>query len=235
VIVVHGKRTSERLDLPAGFQRVVVDLGTGDGRFAYAYAGDHPDALVVGVDAISERLAEVSARAARKPAKGGRPNVLLVRASAESPPAELRGQADEIHVLLPWGALLVGTMLARPDVLGGIVALARPDTGARLRVVFNAEPWDESTPKDLVELPAVTVDYVERTLAPAYRALGIELDDVHELTAEEVRDLPTTWSRRLAASHGGHPRFVHAAGLVRPVRPGAAGTTTSSGLPPDSG
>jgi 16S rRNA (adenine(1408)-N(1))-methyltransferase len=235
VIVVQGKRTVERHDLPAGYQRVVVDVGTGDGRFAYAYAGDHPDALVVGVDAISERLADVSAKAARKPAKGGRPNALFVRASAEAPPAELQRQADEIHVLLPWGALLVGTMLAHPDVLGGIVALARPDTGARLRVVLNAEPWEESTPKDLIEVPAVTVDYVQHTLAHVYRDFGIELDDVHELTAQEVRDLPTTWARRLAASHGGHPRFVQAAGMITPLTPGGEGTTTSSDRPPGSG
>jgi 16S rRNA (adenine(1408)-N(1))-methyltransferase len=228
VIVVQGKRTTERHDLPAA-QRVVVDVGTGDGRFAYSNAGEHPDALVIGIDAISERLAELSAKAARKPAKGGRPNALFVRASAESPPAELRGRADEVHVVLPWGALLAGTLLARPDVMHGLVALARP--GATITVVFNAEPWEESTPKDLTDLPAVTVDYVEHTLRAAYRAFGIELDEARSLDEDEVRALPTTWARRLAASHGGRPRFVLARGTIG-VSAGASGTTTSSGPPP---
>jgi 16S rRNA (adenine(1408)-N(1))-methyltransferase len=223
VIVVEGKRTrdmgapelEERM-AAAGATRLVVDVGTGDGRFAYATATAHPDWFVVGIDAIAERLDELSAKAARKPAKGGRPNVLFVRASAEQPPAELRGRVDAVHVLLPWGALLVGTMLADPVVLDGLTDLAKP--GAELTVVFNAEVWEESTPKDMAELPAVTVDYVRQSLAPAYRARGIEVTEARELSAAEVKDLPTTWSKRLAVSHRGHPKFVLAQGVVAPQR-----------------
>ena len=215
MIVVEGRRTRslsrpEVLALAQPFRRVVVDLGTGDGRFPYAHATAHPDHFVVGIDALGERLAELSAKAARKPAKGGRANLLYVRASAEAPPEELHGLADEVHVLLPWGALLVGTMLATPEVLGGIVALARD--GASFRVVFNAEVWEGSTPKDMADLPAVTVEYVERELVPAYAASGIALAAVAELSPDEVRDLPTTWARKL--SHGRHPKFVAAAGTI---------------------
>lgn len=218
MIVVEGKRRremdaaelAERM-AAAGTSRVVVDVGTGDGRFAYAYAGEHPDAFVVGVDAIAERLDEVSAKGARKPAKGGRPNVLFVRASAEGPPAELRGRADEIHVLLPWGALLVGTMLAEPAVMGGLASLAAPG-GAELVVVFNAEVWEDSTPHHMTDLPAVTVEYVHRTLAPAYEQFGIRLSDAQEMAPDEIKALPTTWARKL--SHGRHPKFVLARGQV---------------------
>jgi 16S rRNA (adenine(1408)-N(1))-methyltransferase len=203
VIVVEGKRTREVDGVPAA-KRTVVDLGTGDGRYAYALATAHPDWLVVGVDAISERLADYSAKAARKPAKGGRPNLLYVRASAESPPDELHGRADEVHVILPWGALLVGTVdPARvPDVLDGIKALAKP--GASLRVVLNAEPWEESLPKDMAALPPVTVEGVTE----AYRAAGLAVTDCHDLSADDVRELASTWARRLAASHRGAPHFV---------------------------
>jgi len=212
VIVVEGKRRRE-MDAAeladriaaAGAGRVVIDMGTGDGRFAYSYAGAHPDAFVVGVDAIAERLEELSFKASRKPAKGGRANVLFVRASVEDPPAELRGLADEVHVLLPWGALLVGTMLADPAVMGGLGALAKPD-GASLTVVFNAEVWEDSTPKDMAELPAVTVEYVEQVVAPRYAGFGIVVDDVHEMGEAEIKALSTTWARKLA--HGRHPKFV---------------------------
>jgi 16S rRNA (adenine(1408)-N(1))-methyltransferase len=223
VIVVEGKRTREmggaELDAriaAAAATRVVVDVGTGDGRFAYATATAHSDWFVIGIDAIAERLDTWSAKAVRKPAKGGRPNVLFVRASAEQPPAELQGRAHAVHVLLPWGALLVGTMLADPAVLDGLTALARP--GAELTVVFNAEVWEESTPKDMADLPAVTVEYVEQTLAPRYAARGIEISEARELSAQEVMDLPTTWSKRLARSHRGHPKFVLARGAVAAQR-----------------
>lgn len=216
MIVVEGKRRremtaaelQERMQA-AGTTRVVVDVGTGDGRFAYVRASTHSNDFVVGMDAIAERLEEVSAKAARKPAKGGRPNVLFVRASVESPPAELIGLADEIHVLLPWGALLVGTMLAEPAVMRGLTALAKPG-GAGLVVVFNAEVWEDSTPHHMVDLPAVSVEYVEEVLRPAYQEFGIETDAVHEMSPEEVKDLPTTWARKLA--HGRHPKFVRVSG-----------------------
>lgn len=212
MIVVEGKRRremgagelAERIER-AGTIRTVVDVGTGDGRFAYAYASTHPEAFVVGVDAIAERLEEVSLKAARKPAKGGRPNVAFARASVEEPPAELRDSADEVFVLLPWGALLVGTMLADSTVMTGLAALAKP-SGADLTIVFNAEVWEDSTPKDMADLPPVTVDYVEQVLAPRYASFGIAVEDVHEMTQGEIKDLPTTWARKLA--HGRHPKFV---------------------------
>lgn len=220
MIVIEGKRRREMTAAElqermaaAGTTRVVVDVGTGDGRFAYAHAGTRPDSFVVGVDAIAERLDELSAKAARKPAKGGRANVLFVRASVEGPPAELVGVADEVHVLLPWGALLVGTMLAEPAVMAGLVALAKP-AGAELTVVFNAEVWEDSTPHHMVDLPAVTVDYVEQTLRPAYREFGIELTDVHEMDPAQVKAMPTTWAKKL--SHGRHPKFVRAIGAIEP-------------------
>lgn len=219
MIVVEGKRRrdmdgaelADRIDR-AGAARNVVDVGTGDGRFAYAYAGAHPESFVVGVDAIAERLEELSLKAARKPAKGGRGNVVFVRASVEEPPPELRGWADEVFVLLPWGALLVGTMLAEPGVMTGLVGLAKP-RGADLTIVFNAEVWEDSTPKDMVDLPAVTVDYVEHVLAPRYASHGMAVDDVHEMSEGEIKDLPTTWARKLA--HGRHPKFVLAHARIR--------------------
>jgi 16S rRNA (adenine(1408)-N(1))-methyltransferase len=220
MIVVEGRRrremTAAELDeriAAANPSSIVIDVGTGDGRFAYHHAGADPGAFVIGIDAIAERLEELSAKAARKPAKGGRANVLFVRASAESLPPQLRGRADTVHVLLPWGALLVGTMLADPAVINGLVALAKP--GASIDIVFNAEVWEDSTPKDMADLPAVTVDYVDQTLRPAYEAAGIDVTDVHEMSEAEIKDLPTTWARKLA--HGRHPKFVRVVGRVRPA------------------
>ena len=44
-------------------------------------------------------------------------------------PAELEQIADEVDVLLPWGALLEGIVRARAEIVGGIAALARPGRG----------------------------------------------------------------------------------------------------------
>src|SRR6185437_11098206 len=112
-------------ELRSGYAAVAVDVGTGDGRFAYQLASDDARRFVVGIDALAEPMGERAAIAARKPARGGRPNLVFVHAAVEALPVELRGVADEISVQLPWGALLEGIVRARADVLQGIAGLGR--------------------------------------------------------------------------------------------------------------
>jgi 16S rRNA (adenine(1408)-N(1))-methyltransferase len=60
-----------------------VDLGTGDGRGVLAAAAEHPDTLVVGIDANAAAMATASRKAARRDAL---PNALFVVAAAQHPP-----------------------------------------------------------------------------------------------------------------------------------------------------
>ena len=192
--------------LVAGYDRVLVDVGTGDGRYAYALARAAPRTLVVGIDAIKENLQETAARAGRKPARGGLANVVFVWASAEDPPAELHGRADSVQVVLPWGRLMVGLLLAAPDVLGGLRRLGRP--GTAFRAVVNAEVWGDPIPVEVRDLPELTPERVVHELAPRYEALGIGVTGARLLDEEGVQRLRSTWSRRLASSRAGRPRFV---------------------------
>jgi 16S rRNA (adenine(1408)-N(1))-methyltransferase len=166
---------------------------------------------VIGLDALAENMGERAATAARKPAKGGRANLVFVHAAIEAPPVELAHIADEVHVLLPWGGLLEGIVLARDDVIGGLAALCRP--GARVMVTLNGEIWLDSTPARYEQLPLPTPEYVAEVIAPGFARAGIELDEARYSTAEEAKQLPTTWARRLG--HGrDHPSFVQFAGVA---------------------
>lgn len=192
-------------ELAGAYTRVVLDLGTGDGRFAYALAGADPTALVVGVDTAPDALRETSHRAARKPARGGRRNVLYVRAAVEALPPELAGRADTVHVVLPWGRLMVGTVRGTPDILRGIRAVAR--AGAAVRIVLNGEVWAGPVPIEARDLPEPTVEHVTTTLVPRYAAEGLRIDGARWLTAAEVTAVPSTWAKRLASSRA-HARFL---------------------------
>ena len=44
----------------AGYHRVSLDLGTGDGRYVRTLADKHPDWFMIGVDACRENLREYS-------------------------------------------------------------------------------------------------------------------------------------------------------------------------------
>lgn len=199
----------ELAEMRARYETVSVDVGTGDGRFAYHLASTDAAALVIGLDALAENMGERAAVAARKPARGGRPNLLLVHAAIEALPAELERVADRVYVQLPWGVLLEGIVLARDAVVGGIAALCRP--GARVTVTLNGEIWVDSTPTRYAALPVPTPEYVHDVVAPGFARFGIRVDPARYSTAAEAKDLPTTWGRRLGHDRA-HPRFVQFAG-----------------------
>jgi len=190
--------------LAARHERAVVDLGTGDGLFAYRLAAGDPATLYVGCDPVADNMVEVSQRSRRKPSRGGVDNLLLVVTSVEEPPDELRGVASEVSCVLPWGRLMAGLVTGDPEVLRGVRAVARP--GAPVVVYLNVGVWDRDTPLHVQDLPAVNPEHVERVLRPAYERAGIRLLDHREAAPDEIGALRSTWARRL--THDGRGRFV---------------------------
>jgi len=195
--------------LRARHDRVLVDVGTGDGRYARALALTAPDTLVIGMDALEEPMGESARKANRRPDKGGCPNLLFVRASVERVPEEMRACADTVTVMLPWGRLLEGIVLGDEAAWSGLAALAKP--GGRFEITLNGEIWESSTPARYADLPVPTPEYVARVVAPAAATVGIELGEARLLNAQEAKTLPSTWARKLG--HGrSHPRFVRVEG-----------------------
>jgi 16S rRNA (adenine(1408)-N(1))-methyltransferase len=210
MIVVRGKKTSELgadalRTLLAPYDAVTVDLGAGDGRFAYRYAQQHSERFTIAIDPVAENLAEMSAKAAGKPARGGVPNALFVVGSVERVPDELRAIADEAFVNLPWGSLMRGLILGDAAVLGGVASLAKP--GAAVRVVLNTRIFDDPVPLEARDLPELTPEYARETLAPVYERHGLRLIEARWMDADEVAALGTTWAKRL--SHRSPPRSVY--------------------------
>ncbi len=216
MIVVQGKQISnltasqlgERI---ASYAGVTMDIGTGDGRFAYDYARQHPERYIIGIDPVRENMREFSARAARKPGRGGLPNVLYAVASIERLPAELAVVADEVFVTLPWGSLMRGIVLGDDVVLAGLASPARP--GAVLRIVLNTRIFDDPVPVEARDLPEVTPAYARETLAPAFARHGMVIREARFMDADEVARLPTTWAKRL--SHRAPPPSVYIKAVVQ--------------------
>ena len=205
--VVRGKRlVPAEPELLAGCRdrRVVVDVGTGDGRTAYRLARAHPEWLVVGVDPAWQRMVETSTRSARRPERGGAGNLVLVCATAEAVPDELLGIADEVLVLMPWGKLLRGIVLGEPDVCAGLRSLAR--AGATLELTVGTGIWRTPVPIEIRDLPELTPEYVDATLAALLAQSGWHVTEAREITADEVARLPSSWARRFGDSS---PNFLY--------------------------
>lgn len=188
---------------------VVVDVGTGDGRWVYRTARRHPDWLCVGIDANASGLRETSRRAARRMTRGGTPNAWFIRARAEEPPTACRGIADEIRVHYPWGGLLRGLMEPRPALLDGLAALGKP--GARFDVAVNVSALDGDS-GTIGDGPAVRAGRLAARLARPYAAAGIVLTSA----AADPAGPGTTWGRRLG--RGRPATAVVLTGCIHPAR-----------------
>lgn len=194
----------ERLRARIAGRPVTVDLGAGDAAFAYRYAKAHPERFVIAIDPVRENMREQSARAARKPERGGIDNLACIVATVEALPADLHGIADEVFVTLPWGGLMRGIILGEDAVLAGIAALCAP--AARVRIVLNTRIFEEPVPVEARDLPEATPDYATARIAPALRRFGLRVTDVRWMDPGDVSRLGTTWAKRL--SHRNPPRSV---------------------------
>lgn len=176
----------------AVFDRVVIDLGAGDGRFAYRLARAHPRWFLLAIDPNADGMRERSYRAGRKASRGGIRNVRFIRASLERLPAALDGFADEISVLHPWGSLLEAVFLPRPELLKCVARLGKP--GALLRVRINASALRDWANGAGPEAHMLTDDETYGRLLVGYAAAGIRMIDRRSNHAEDVR---TSWGQRL--------------------------------------
>lgn len=175
----------------AGRTNVLLDLGTGDGRFVLQTAKANPGSFVIGVDACRENLVESSRHA---PA-----NALFVIAGAQSLPVELHGIADHVTINFPWGSLLEGLLQGEPGLLEGLQRVTR--RGAAVEVRLNASALsDAGWP---LEPGALSVK-------EALGAAGFRPRKPVRLGSKELRDCPTTWAKRLA--FGRDPRAYYLAG-----------------------
>jgi 16S rRNA (adenine(1408)-N(1))-methyltransferase len=174
-----------------GYQQVLIDLGTGDGRFVEHVARTRPDCFAIGLDACRENLREASRRALR--------NTLYGIANVLALPEELRELATEVTINFPWGSLLEGLLTGEAALLDGLAELARP--GAHLTVRLNGGALAEAG----WSLYDGAVQ-IQRRL----NATGFTLDKPVELDAGALRQLPTTWAKRLA--FGRDPRALTLSG-----------------------
>ena len=174
---------------------VIIDLGTGDGSFVYQSARRHPDRFYIGIDAQSSAMEKVSEKIHRKPEKGGAANILFIQAAVEDLPPELDGVADVIHAHFPWGRLLRALALGDEAVLRNLRRACAP--GAWLEVVIALDPERDRAEIERLGLCPLSLEFLETTLIPRYRAADFEVVEYGSLPPSEWPQLQTSWAKRL--------------------------------------
>jgi len=187
---ICGKRASviEAATLAARvaeYGDILVDIGTGDGRYVRTIARQCPASFAIGVDACRENLRGVS----RNPPR----NALFVIANALALPHALRGLATRVTINFPWGSLLAALLNGDPAFFRGLAVLTQP--GATLEVRLNQGALAEA---------GYALEEGAMQVRRMLREGGFDNKQSAMLDAGALRMYPTTWARRLA--HGRDPR-----------------------------
>ncbi len=196
---IRGKKCID-LDVEAlqqqlrGYSSLVLDLGTGDGRYVCHLASQQPGWFVVGIDPCRENL-RVSSRT-------GPSNTLFVIAAAQDLPPELRGLVSHLTINFPWGSLLDALLEAEPAVMAGIGLLCNRQ--ASLEVRLNGGALAEA---------GRTLEAGTDMICDSLSRSGWQLNAPRVLGMPALRTFPTTWARRLA--HGRDPHATLISGHLR--------------------
>ena len=195
---IRGK-TSHTMDLTdfnarlANYNCIMLDLGTGDGKFALSYAEAFPSRFVIGMDTCRENLHEHS--------RAKLPNLLYIIANAQSLPHELHGLVSHITINFPWGSLLQSLLAGDSMLLGGLEAVANSSTTVDIRLnggAFAEQGWSLEDGTERI--------FDNLTLA------GWRIRKPEMMDSRALRAFPSTWAKRLA--FGRDPRAIQLSGCL---------------------
>jgi len=194
--IIRGKASLD-LDLTelkerlTNYKRITLDLGTGDGKFAFCHADKFPNHFVIGVDSCRENLCEYS--------RSKLPNLLYVIASAQDLPQELNGLISNITINFPWGSLLESLLIGDSKLMSGLASISRSVTTVEIRLnggALTEVGWD---------LEAGAEKIYTNLLQAGWRVNIPTL-----MNTNALRSFPSTWAKRLA--FGRDPRAIQLSG-----------------------
>lgn len=182
---------------------MIIDIGTGDGRYVYQSARRNPNKFYIGIDPNTRPLEKISEKIHRKPAKGGAPNVLFIQSAIEDLPEELNGVANEVHVHFPWGSLLRAVATGDRALLQNVRRICADD--ALLEVVIGIDPVRDKSELERLGVQPLTLEVIDSVLSPNYAAAGFEIIERGIIAPSEWPALETSWAKRL---HGNEQRPI---------------------------
>ena len=175
------------------YDQVLIDVGTGDGRFIIDTARENPGWLCIGIDAAAENMVKLSRNAAAKPKKGGLANAHFVRGAAEHLPGLFTAVADFVTINYPWGSLM--KIVSEPQMahLQRIRDICK--TGAELSILLNYYVFDDDEYLQRLGLGDIEKPAESEKLVGCFEKAGFRIER-RELF-EGDPPIRTKWGRHL--------------------------------------
>lgn len=186
---------SEWMAIRNNYQQVFVDLGTGEGEYAFRQSQKMEEILFIGIDSCQAMMSDYAFKAEKRAKKQQLNNLLYVVANVEALPDELSKCADKITINLPWGSLRDGIVKGCPILLSNLKRISKCGTIIDIYVSYSKEI--DATEIESRDLPLLTDTYVKETLGPLYHESGIKIKKVKTLSNKDLIKLDTKWAKKL--------------------------------------
>lgn len=172
-------------------KKVIVDIGTGDGRFIYSNAKTNPENFYIGIDPALKQAEKYIRKANRERLN----NLEFLPASIENLPAELSEHADEVYVNFPWGSLLAGIAKGEKGIAESLSRILK--SGGTLFVTFGYSEDAEPGETERLEIPNLSESQLQQEVIPVFESAGLKLNKTQSLGKKEIFEMESSWAKKL--------------------------------------
>ena len=204
MIVITGDKKNE-LDketfrnICGKYEKVILDLGTGDGRFVFKNALKNKGTLYIGLDPAEKQIQIYSKKSNRRRLK----NALYVIGSLENLPEELYSAFDKIFINLPWGTLLEKIVKSDEIYIEELATILKKN--GEIEIIFGYLPELEPSETERLSLPLIENESdVLKTFSTFKKTF--EVIEMKRLLKEDLDKIETTWAKKLKF---GKDRFIY--------------------------
>jgi|GEM_PF-272196 len=199
--IIMGKKIKEigKIELDKfiqGYKKIIIDIGTGNGKFVYKLAKQNHENFYIGIDSNINGLREYSRRIYNKPAKGGLFNIIYVLAYIENLPIELEGLADKIFINYPWGSLLAYLVNSDKKILKNITQISKQN--AEISLLFNYSSKYEPISMNKFGIVDISSYHIRKKMMPQYKKAGIIIKKFKKFSNEELQNSCDFWAKKIA-------------------------------------
>lgn len=182
------------------FDKYVLDIGTGDGRYVYKSALLNPNTLYIGIDPASN-LKEYQREINRKKLT----NAILLKSSIENFDPKISSIFDQISVILPWGNLLKYVVIVDQDFFIKIASWMKPSSKLQIIFGFNEELEEKETKRlSLTELTEKEVEFIKEKY---HNLKDFKLEIFEEINNKDLKQFETTWAKKL--TFGANRKYIY--------------------------
>ncbi len=175
------------------YNKVIIDLGTGQGSFVYFNALENKDCFYIGLDSCRESMKKY----AIKQFKNKVENLIYVIMNAQNIDKVLGNKCSEVYINLPWGSLLQGIFNEDLGIINSISKIAK--SGCKINICFS---YDEKFEKNEIEkraLPELNEEYFENQFKHIYNKHNIVIENIEYIVKDKLTFI-SKWMKVLTES-----------------------------------